>query len=244
VRIAVFSDVHANLEALQATLSRLEAENIDRYVSLGDIVGYGANPNECIEVVRTICQVSLIGNHDFAALGRLDISYFNPYAKKSVVWTGSMLKEDNRSYLESLQVSSVDEALDLRYVHSTPYKPEEWNYIFTVYDARVNFNFFLEKICFIGHSHQPVFILMNRKGEIFVHSSAKLKIEEGYRFIINVGSIGQPRDGDPTSSCVIYDTEAAQVQLLRIPYDIELTQTKMHDADIHPFLVERLAYGR
>lgn len=244
MRIAVISDIHGNLEALEATLDRLSQESIDKIVSLGDIVGYGVDPNACVELVRKSCHVSLIGNHDRAALGQLDISYFNPYAKKSVVWTGEMLSEQNRDYIDGLPTMVIDDELSICFVHSTPLKPEEWNYIFTVYDARVNFNFFSEWICFIGHSHQPVYILMNKKGEIYVHGSARLPVDKSLRYIINVGSVGQPRDGNPSSSCVIYDTESRLVELMRTPYNIELTQLKMHKAEIHPFLVERLTYGR
>lgn len=242
MRIAVLSDIHANMEAIQSTLERLASENIDLYVSLGDIVGYGADPNGCVEIVRDVCDVKVIGNHDYAALGRLDISYFNPYAKKSVIWTGEKLTEENRTFLESLPLIVYRD--DMIFVHATPYKPEDWNYIFTVYDARVNFNFFKEKVCFIGHSHQPVFILMSGRGEIFVHTSPKLDIEEGFRYIINVGSVGQPRDSNPESSFVIYDTDAQTIELLRQPYDIKSTQSKMSESQIHPFLIERLAYGK
>ncbi|MFC1849214.1 metallophosphoesterase family protein [candidate division CSSED10-310 bacterium] len=242
MRIAIISDVHANLEALEACLDRLEKEKIDFFVSLGDIVGYGADPNRCTEIIKDKCKISLVGNHDYAALGHLDISYFNPYAKKSVLWTGTNLTEENREYLESLEMYTVEK--EIRYIHSTPLRPEDWNYIFTVHDARVNFSHFSEKLCFIGHSHQPVFILMNSKEEIFVHNSQTLTVDEDYRYIINVGSVGQPRDGNPESSFVIYDVDAGSIELVRVPYNIALTQTKMNKAQIHPFLVERLAYGR
>jgi len=242
VRIGIFSDIHGNLEALTASLERLDQEHVDAIVSLGDIVGYGADPNECIDLVRVRCQISLLGNHDAAALGHLDISYFNPYAKKSVMWTGTILTEDHRRYLEGLELLIVRD--DMTFVHSTPHQPKDWNYIFTVYDARLNFKFFSTQICFIGHSHQPVFIVLSPLNEIFVHPSPKLDIQAGHRYIINVGSVGQPRDGNPDSSLVVFDTEKRIIEHLRVPYDIEKVQDKMLKAQIHPFLIERLAYGR
>lgn len=242
MRIAIISDIHANLEALEASLEKLSEENIDLFVSLGDIVGYGVDPNKCAEIVREKFQVSLLGNHDFAALGRLDISYFNPYAKNSVKWTEEKLTEVNKEYLENLKMFHKED--NLYYVHSTPCKPEDWNYIFTIHDARVNFECFEEKVCFIGHSHQPVFIMKNQKNEIFVKNESELQIEDEFRYIINVGSIGQPRDGNPKSSFAVYDTDERLIILHRITYDIEKTQKKMVEAKIHPFLVDRIANGR
>ncbi|MBN2385064.1 metallophosphoesterase family protein [bacterium] len=242
MKIVILSDIHGNLEALNSILHFLDHEKIDQIICLGDIVGYGANPNECIELIRTTCDLALIGNHDHAALGHLDISYFNPYAKKSVIWTGSVLKDDNRQYLENLPLTA--ERPEATYVHSTPHQPRDWSYIFTVYDARLNFKFFTTQVCFIGHSHQPVFIVLSPQGEIFVQPPPHLELKEGYRYIINVGSVGQPRDGNPDSSVVIFDLAEGSIRLVRLPYDIAQVQAKMQQAQIHPFLIERLAYGR
>jgi len=158
MRFAVISDVHGNLEALEAVLKKLNEESFDALLFLGDSVGYGPDPNECIEVLRKKAQVLLAGNHDRAVIGLADIAFFNPHARSAIEWTQGVLKDENRKLLESLPVAKRMKDDNLYLVHSTPKEPEEWHYLINAWDAYKNFHFFSEKICLIGHSHVPAIL--------------------------------------------------------------------------------------
>ncbi|MBN1552594.1 metallophosphoesterase family protein [bacterium] len=239
----IFSDIHGNLEALQAVLEAYSKECPDcKPICLGDIVGYGPNPKECIHEIRSRKILSLAGNHDHAAIGKIDISYFNPYAKDAVLWTKSVLSDDEMKFLDSLPIRTVIENMNL--VHATPCEPQQWNYLFTLYDAQHNFSCFDTQVCFIGHSHQPIFIIQKETSDCWVHPHPILCFREGWRYIINVGSIGQPRDGNPAAAYAIYDNETHIVELKRIEYDISLTQEKMRKNNLPQYLIDRLEMGR
>ena len=242
MKLAFISDIHSNLEALESCLAVIDREGYDAIVCLGDTVGYGPSPNECVELVRSRAGLSLAGNHDHAAIGFLDTSYFNEYARQAIVWTSSVLTSENAEYLRSLEIST--EKWNQLFCHSTPFQPEMWNYIFTTEDARLNFAFFEQSTCFIGHSHQPFIVGLTREGEIEVCPDPECKLDPQSRYIINVGSVGQPRDGNPDSCIAFYDTEARHIRLQRVPYAVEKVQERMVRVGLHPFLVERLAYGR
>ncbi len=242
MRLAFVSDIHSNLEAFESCLAHLERMGYDSLVCLGDTVGYGPDPNECVDLVRKKVTLCLAGNHDHAVIGSLDTSYFNEYARQAASWTSSMLKSEHVDYLRDLDI--ITEKWELLFAHSTPFQPEMWNYIFTTEDARLNFAFFEQFICFIGHSHQPFIVAMTPEGEIKVYSEPEADLNPEWRYIVNVGSVGQPRDGNPDSCVGFYDTETRRVQLQRVPYDIEKVQEKMELAGLHRFLIDRLAYGR
>jgi diadenosine tetraphosphatase ApaH/serine/threonine PP2A family protein phosphatase len=240
MRCAVISDIHANVEALQAVLKKVESLGADKLVCLGDTVGYGANPNECAELVRERAHVVLCGNHDHAAVGETSIEYFNSYARAAILWTMGVLKPDCREYLKRLPlVGSVDGAF---LVHSTPSEPARWNYVFEPHEAIHEFNAFQERVCFIGHSHFALFFTKEGRS-CKVALPRPFTLENDTRYLVNVGSVGQPRDGFPTACFVTYDVPDGVVQFHRVEYDLSLTYQKIVKARLPRFLAERLLIG-
>ncbi len=237
---AILSDVHANLEALEAVLEDLDKKNIDDVLFLGDAVGYGPNPNECIESIVRRCKILLAGNHDWGTLGLTDISYFNLYARAAIEWTKKTLTEGNKKILGSLPVKE-EKGGDLFLVHSTPKEPEEWNYLLTLWDAEMNFNYFDNKFCFLGHSHQPFIIERIPSKELVTYKKA-VSIGKTERYIVNVGSVGQPRDGDPRACYALMNDD--KIEIVRISYNVEAVQEKMRKEGLPKMLIERLSIGR
>jgi predicted phosphodiesterase len=233
MRIAIISDIHANREALEAVSETVRRQNADSIVCLGDIVGYGASPNECIEIVRSLTPHILLGNHDEAAIDLTRAEYFNPYARIAAEWTHDELTEEHRSFIHGLPYTLKLEGL--LFVHSSPHDPAEWNYIITDADAEENFPAFDEPVCFVGHSHLP---------GIFSSDMRDGPVERGNKFIVNVGSVGQPRDNDPRSSFGIFDTNLWEYQNLRVEYDVEKSATKIRKAGLPKPLADRLFVGR
>ncbi|MFQ5706292.1 MAG: metallophosphoesterase family protein [bacterium] len=242
MRYAIISDIHGNLEALQRVLEEIETRNIGEILCLGDVVGYGPNPNECVEIVRKHAKITLAGNHDYAPLGRLDLSYFNPWARSAVEWTGEELTPASTEFLMNLPLMAQMDGFAI--VHATPLNPEEWNYITTVGDAVINFPEFQGQVCFIGHSHVPLNIVMNGNGACDVEKQNPMPLLEGKRYIINVGSVGQPRDFNSKASFGVYDSDEKVFELVRTVYDLASTQKKIRDAGLPDFLAERLARGQ
>jgi predicted phosphodiesterase len=238
---AVLSDVHSNLEAVKVVLTDVEQKKIEDIVFLGDAVGYGPNPNECIDILVERCKILLAGNHDWGVLGLTDISYFNEYARYAIEWTRSVLTEKNSKILKSFPVKKESRADNILFVHSTPKETEEWHYLLTLGDADINFQYFDNKFCFLGHSHQPFIIERFPSGELVTYKESA-PIKKGDRYIINAGSVGQPRDGDPRACYAIIDDET--VEIVRIPYDIEKVQKKMGKVLLPSPLIERLSKGR
>lgn len=236
MKIAIISDIHGNLEALSEVFNYLSDKGVNDVFCLGDIVGYGPNPNECIDLVASKCKKSIIGNHDHAALGLTSIEYFNDFAKLSTYWTMNELTNKSKDFLLSLdfQISTNDYIL----VHSSPSEPKSWNYVLSEEDAKQEFEHFEQNVCFIGHSHYPVIFSKNgfsRKGNIVLDDTNK--------YIVNVGSTGQPRDGDSRACFCIYNLEQKSVEYVRIEYDIESTRKKIQDAGLPTFLADRLRKG-
>ncbi len=242
MRYAIISDIHGNLEALQSVLKLIQKERIDQIVCLGDVVGYGANPNECIDSVEKVAQIKLAGNHDYACLGKLSTDNFNFYAKVVVEWTIRQLKSSSRKWLDVLPLTYAFS--DFNTFHATPKNPEQWNYINTLEDAKDNFTFFKDRICFIGHTHIPLSIIQNSQGQCKILRENHFTINQANRYIINVGSVGQPRDRDPRAAFGIYDSERQEYGLMRADYDIVTAQQKIIDAQLPLFLAERIAEGK
>lgn len=242
MKIIVYSDVHSNLEALLAVEEAIKKEGEVKKIFIGDVVGYGANPNECVEKVGEFSDYALAGNHDHAVLELTDISSFNPYAKAAIAWTKNAVTPSSRKYLENMKLKKLSD--DSCFVHATPYQPEKWNYILTLQSARINFDYFDSPICFIGHSHVPIIIKQSSNGECSIHNGLNLKIEKDSKYIVNIGSVGQPRDGNPQASFAVYDPEEKTVQIKRVSYDIATAQQKIIDAGIPQYLADRLQYGR
>ena len=243
MRYAIFSDIHSNLEAYQAVLEIMSYERIDRYICLGDIVGYGANPRECIALTRELVEkkgcLCISGNHDAAVAEITPISSFNTFARLAVVWTRKNIEPAENDFLSLLPILKNEDGLI--FVHASLKAPQEWPYIYTLDEAYNNFEILREKVCFIGHSHIPVIFKAGRHYEYFVSSS--FKIEEDCRYIVNVGSIGQPRDRDPRACFIVYDTEERLIEYKRVEYNIAKAQAKIIEAGLPQILASRLAVG-
>ena len=240
MKTALLSDVHANLEALEAVLKAADERGAGRVLCLGDVVGYGASPNECLKIIRKRCQLVLLGNHDSAASGGPEAARFNPNAKAAALWTARTLTPDNRDYLRSLSLSKkIDPYF---YVHASPAAPRDWEYIFDRFDAEPQFQFFSEHACFIGHTHQPAIFERSSSGCVFLPPT-RLQFHPTHRYIVNVGSVGQPRDRDPRACFVLLHEPAGEIEFVRVPYDIEAAQEKIQAARLPLVLASRLATG-
>lgn len=236
MRYAILSDIHGNLEALTACLAYLK-DKADFYLCLGDMVGYGPSPNECFDELKKLDRsIAIVGNHDLAAIGAKDIALFNPDLKPSVEWTNKTLTEENKKFITGLKWKIEREKITA--VHASPRDPIN-EYLFDSLAMKENLDFFSTEICFVGHTHIPVYYRPDKA--IHLAGDAEINIQD--RSIINVGSVGQPRDRDNRASCGIYDQEKATVSIKRIEYDLAKTQSKMVKAGLPDFLIQRLVKG-
>lgn len=242
MRILVISDIHANLVAFETVLKDAQGD-WDYVWCLGDVVGYGPDPNECCDLLKTLPHLCLAGNHDWAALGRLDIRTFNVDARKAVNWTQETLTEENIAYLSALPTTFVLGNYTL--AHGSPREPV-WEYILDPLIAALNFPHFETDYCLVGHTHTPIiFELTTDEGDT---SSMQPKYREsknlnGHRLIINPGSVGQPRDSNPDAAYAVLDVEAGIFEHRRIPYPIQVTQERMRNHGMPERLVTRLEHG-
>ena len=232
MRLAIISDIHSNLEALTTTLDLIGQRTVDQTVCLGDVVGYGANPKECLALVRERCSVVILGNHDLAAANLSAAENFTANARKAIRWTNEVLSEEEKKYLRALPYTA--ELEDILLVHGSPYEPEEFHYVLSVWDAVGCMRSFTQKICFIGHSHVP---------DIFTENGRALSVGPDGRYLINVGSVGQPRDGNPMLSFGILDTDGWTYENIRRAYDVESAARKIIAAGLPYALAERLLVG-
>jgi len=238
---AVLSDVHANLEALEAVLRDADKRKIEDILFLGDAVGYGPDPNECVELLERRCKILIAGNHDRGVTGLTDINYFNEYARYAIEWTMGVITDAHSKLLSSLPAGKESKDNDMLLVHSTPREPEKWHYLLTLRDAEINFDYFDNTFCFLGHSHQPFIIEKVPSGELLKYKETA-RIKKSSRYIINAGSVGQPRDGDARASYIVIGN--SEVEIVRIPYNIEAVQEKMRNEYLPYPLIERLSTGR
>jgi len=243
MRYAIISDIHGNLEAFKASLDKLSAERIDSYLFVGDVVGYGANPKECIKLLKDLNPViAVAGNHEWGVLDKMDGSYFNESAQSAIIWTKNILDKDDLEYFSSFPLVYEDERMTL--VHGTLNAPEEFYYIFDTEDAYVTLSQMKNPLCFVGHSHVPgIFVSCDHTKVEFIER-ADIRIDYERRYIINVGSIGQSRDGDPRASFAIYDDEESCIEIKRVEYDVKKAQGKILKAGLPPKLAYRLSEGR
>lgn len=240
MRYGIFADIHSNLEALKAVIKAYKKEGIDKYLCVGDVVGYGANPKESISKVEKIAMITVAGNHDWASVELFAVNNFNPAAYEALLWTREKLDDIERYFLESLELVFKNE--DLTLVHGTLENPQEFNYLIDRDAASKTFGLLQTRTCFVGHSHAPG-IFIKENNEIFYMEVNSMEIKDGNRYIINVGSVGQPRDGDPRAAYCIYDTEKKSVEIKRIYYDIETARKKIIRAGLPRFLGDRLLVG-
>ena len=238
----IYSDIHANLPALEVVLESMREHGVERRVCLGDIVGYGASPNECVALVKENADVCILGNHDSVAIKWDSDVGFNPYAKTAIEWTQKALSEESKQYLRSLPY--MYEENDICFVHASPMSPADWIYVTDLEDALDAFDHFGETHCFVGHTHSPVIVAMKEEEIPKVIETGSYVLEPSERLLMNVGSVGQPRDRDSRASYCLFDSEKHSVQLVRLDYDIGETQRVMRDAVLPMFLIERLELGR
>jgi diadenosine tetraphosphatase ApaH/serine/threonine PP2A family protein phosphatase len=240
MRFAIFSDIHGNLEALDAVLADADARGPDASVCLGDFVGYGAAPNECIDRLLPRIEVAVAGNHDLAACGRIKLGYFNPDAAQAARWTTEMLTPEHLQYLHDLPYSVAWRGV--RLVHSSPAEPEEWHYVFSPGDAAFEMEACVEDVCFIGHSHYPGTFELSGSNVRYTREE-RVDGVRGRRYLVNVPSVGQPRDGDPRAGYLLFDDEALTFEHVRLEYDIPAAMRRIRDAGLPAFLADRLQWG-
>jgi diadenosine tetraphosphatase ApaH/serine/threonine PP2A family protein phosphatase len=242
MKLGIISDIHGNRDALQAVLSLLQSRGATQFACCGDIVGYGPDPNECVEIVRGLRCSTVAGNHDYGATGRIALTGFNGVAARALEWTRKELSEDNRVYLENLPLT--DRLGALRLVHGSPSAPDLWEYVFTVREAADEMDFFAETACVVGHSHHP-FVVERLPGQgVRLVRQESFELREKAKYFLNAGSVGQPRDSDPRACCLLYDANAQVMTFHRVDYDIDLVQRRIRERKLPDFLAARLASGR
>ncbi|MCS7090953.1 MAG: metallophosphoesterase family protein [Verrucomicrobiota bacterium] len=240
MKFAIIADIHGNLEALQAVLEDAQKQGCTHYACIGDVVGYGANPRECLEIVRSMGMPCVKGNHDEYCSVDENTEGFNPLAAEAVLWTRQQLNESDRQWLRDLRY--VRMVTNFTIVHATLDAPQRWGYVFDKLAAAASFPYQNTPVCFFGHTHVPVAFV--RDTVVRGGSYSKFKVEPGKKYFVNVGAVGQPRDGNPKAAYVVYDVDDGTIELRRIDYDIATAQKKIRAAGLPERLAERLAFGR
>lgn len=240
MRFAIFGDIHANLQALEAVLTDARAQACTHYVCIGDIVGYNANPRECLGIIRDLGCPVVKGNHDEQASMISEREEFNPLAEEAIQWTRKQLDEADKQWLRELRLQR--QVRDFTIVHATLDTPHKWHYIFNQLDAAASFSYQHTALCFIGHTHSPKAYI--RDGSVRSMPLDILTLQQGKKYLINVGSVGQPRDGDWRAAYCVYDTTTNEVELRRIEYDLATAQSAILAAGLPSKLADRLAIGR
>jgi len=242
----IFSDIHGNLPALEAVLHSMDTRKVEKRICLGDIVGYGTSPNECAELVKQHSDICLLGNHDNVALKREAYSSFNVYAKAAIEWTFKNINDETKKYLKSRPYMANED--HFTFVHASPMSPADWHYVADLDVALEAFSYFNTPYCFIGHTHSPVIVATNIEDpyrEIPVIADGPLyRPKKNEKVLVNVGSVGQPRDRDNRACWCLVDSECNWVEFVRVEYDIERTQNLMRKENMPMFLIERLSVGR
>lgn len=240
MKYGIIADVHSNLAALERVLYLMG--EVDEVWCLGDIVGYGPEPNECLEIISNLGGRVIAGNHDLGAIGETSLDLFNVYAAEVCRWTGEVLDDEGEDYIRSLSRNGLRLGNSLL-VHGSPRDPI-WEYVLTLRQAAEIFRSTVERFIFVGHSHLPfVFRWRVESAEIAPLAEGKLSLEEDARFIINPGSVGQPRDGDPRASFMVFEPESGELEYIRVDYPVSVTQAKMSEAGLPQYLIERLSFG-
>jgi diadenosine tetraphosphatase ApaH/serine/threonine PP2A family protein phosphatase len=240
MRFAVLSDIHANLEAFDAVMADARENKCTDFVCLGDVVGYNANPHECVERMREMDCPIVKGNHDEQASLFESSRDFNEIAEAAIQWTRDQLTDEDKEWLRGLKLQR--QVRDFTIVHATLDTPEQWGYVFNNLDAAASFTYQQTTVCFFGHTHVPMGFI--RDGGVQRQRIDKLRIDPSKKYFINVGSVGQPRDGDWHAAYCIYHIESNVVEQRRVKYDLETAQKKIIDAGLPRLLAERLAIGR
>ena len=240
MKFAIIGDIHANLEALNAVLEDANENDCSHFVCIGDIVGYNANPKECLAVVKGLDCPVVKGNHDEMVASDIELVGLNPLAEQSMTWTRENLTQEDKTYLINLKL--VRQVRDFTIVPATLDSPGGWGYVTSKFHALESFGYQYTPVCFIGHTHVPAFYIKTSSVEEL--GGRVLDIENGKKYLINVGSVGQPRDGDPRASYCIYDLGGQRILNRRVEYDIKSAQRKIIDAGLPGKLADRLSHGK
>ena len=240
MKYAIFGDIHANLEAFEAVLADAEQLGCTDYVCTGDIVGYAADPNECLRIVRDMNCPVVKGNHDEEAILNTSLEGLNPLAKQAMEWTRAQLNEDERDFLTNMKL--VRQVADFTIVHATLDTAGSWTYVTNKFDAMASFSYQFTQLCFYGHTHTPRIYVKGDSVEPL--EEMEVNLEMGRKYFINVGSTGQPRDGDWRASYAVYDAENQNVEIRRLDYNIRKAQDKIIDAGLPEMLAHRLSLGK
>jgi diadenosine tetraphosphatase ApaH/serine/threonine PP2A family protein phosphatase len=240
MRYAIFGDIHANWEALQTVMGDSQEQGCTHYVCLGDIVGYNADPGACLDYVREMNCPVVKGNHDEEATQDRDLGELNPLAESALIWTRQNLAEDQKQWLRELKL--VRQVKDFTIVHATLDSPGSWAYVSNRFDAMASFSYQFTQLCFYGHTHTPR--IYEKDDTVRCLRETDAQIRRGSKYFVNVGSVGQPRDGDWRASYAIYDVEMQTITIRRLEYDLRTTQQKIRDVGLPTVLAERLALGR
>jgi diadenosine tetraphosphatase ApaH/serine/threonine PP2A family protein phosphatase len=247
VRYAVLSDVHGNLEALSTVLADAASQGALGILCLGDAVGYGADPAPCMEILGERSLLMVAGNHEHGALGLLDVRWFNAAARAAALWTRDRLGADHKTFLSALPLATTYG--EATCVHASPRRPEEWDYLLSAEDGFQAFGDFATRLCFVGHSHRPGVWSLGSSGPAYedlagpAFHDRRIPFHDGRRYIINVGSVGQPRDRDPRAAYVLWDEDERSVTLRRVVYDHKAAAAKILRAGLPRELADRLAHG-
>lgn len=243
MRYVILGDIHSNLSALDSVLTAVAKERADLVLSVGDIVGYGAAPRECIALLREHCVRPVLGNHDAACIDLLDTQYFNNYARAAVEWTRGMLSTDERAWLGSLPLVLHLEHCSV--AHGTLFRPELFDYIQNPTDGDPSLEIMPLPVCFVGHTHVPVTLLRLRNNPTRTAYTVEdeIDVEEASRSLVNVGSVGQPRDEDPRAAYALFDSDRGKVWIKRVEYDIASEADRIHKAGLPAMLADRLFLG-
>ena len=240
MRYAVIADIHANLEALEVVLADSKEQKCTHYCCVGDVVGYNANPKECLDIVRSMGMPVVKGNHDEYCSSEEDLEGFNPHAAEAVNWTRKQLSTEDRQWLRELKYVRLVASSSM--VHATLDGPQRWGYVFDKLAAAASFTYQNTAICFFGHTHVPVAFV--RDSVVRGGTYSKFKTEPGKKYFVNVGAVGQPRDGNPKAGYVVYDLNEGTIELRRLDYDIAKAQKKIMEAGLPQRLADRLALGK
>lgn len=240
MKFAIIADIHANLEALEVVLADAKNEKVTHYACLGDVVGYNANPKECLDIVRGMGMPCVKGNHDEYCSSEGALDGFNPAAAQAVQWTRNQLTTDDRQWLRDLKYMRLVTSFSI--VHATLDGPQRWGYVFDKLAAAASFTYQNTSVCFFGHTHVPVAFV--RDSVVRGGSYSKFRVEPGKKYFVNVGSVGQSRDGVPKATYVVYDVDTQTIELRRLDYDMAKTQAKIVAAGLPKRLADRLADGR
>jgi diadenosine tetraphosphatase ApaH/serine/threonine PP2A family protein phosphatase len=240
MKYAIFGDIHANLEALQAVLADAQEQGCAQFVCLGDIVGYGADPVECLEIVRALGCPVVRGNHDEGASDESSLEDLNPLAETALRWTRDQLTAEQRQWLRDLKL--VRQVRDFTIVHATLDSPGSWGYVTNRFDAMASFSYQFTQLCFYGHTHVPR--VFEKADAVRAGRGFDIPMEKGVKYFVNVGSVGQPRDGDWRAAYAVYDAQAQMISIRRVEYDVVSAQAKILAAGLPHLLAERLNFGK